>query len=283
MKISKIHYKLWNGNAPSENGLTGEEVYDPLSPLEITNVHTAELYVYLPPSDINTRKAVVICPGGAYAGLAINSQGHDFAEWLCSLGIAGIVLKYRLPNQNKNIPLDDLKETFEYLHQNAAKFNIDKNDIGVCGFSAGGHLAALFANSKIEQKHSYLHPAFNLLFYPVISMQNYTHELSKENLLGTNPSAEELKKYSPDLLTGNHTPQTLILCSDDDTLVSPINSILYYRALQENKIPASLHLFPSGNHAWNIKGTNMFGQKFEQINQAKIILKDWLSALKSIR
>jgi acetyl esterase/lipase len=266
---------LWNGNPPTNSGLSGNEILNPEAILELTNVTEAELIIYCPDDNINTGTAVIICPGGAYAGLAITTQGYDFAEWLNTIGITGIMLKYRMPNGNKEIPLDDVQESIRYIRKNAKELGVNENKIGVAGFSAGGHLAALSATLFSEEGIS-TRPDFSILFYPVISMGLHTQKDTHQNLLGAEPSSSSIEKYSCEKQVRSNTPPTLILVSDDDTIVSPINSTHYYEALKQQHIPAELHVFPQGDHAWGIKGLNMFGKKFEHIEQVKDLILNWI-------
>lgn len=267
--------KLWDGNPPTDNGLSGAEIVDSEEILEIVNVTEAELIIYSPEDAKNTGVAVIICPGGAYAGLAITSQGYDFANWLTNLGITAAVLKYRMPNGHKEVPLDDLQESMRYLRKNFKNLGINKNKIGVAGFSAGGHLAAL-ASTLFTLEGISTRPDFSMLFYPVISMGLHTQEDTYQNLLGKQPSPSTIEKYSCQKQVRADTPPTLILVSDDDTVVSPLNSTTYYEALKKHNIPATLYLFPQGNHAWGIKGNNMFGEKFDYLEEAKELIMKWL-------
>lgn len=266
---------LWNGNPPSISGLSGHEIEDREAILELTNVTSTELIIYTPDPAINTGTAVIICPGGAYVGLAVTTQGYDFAEWLNSIGITGIVLKYRMPNGNKEIPLDDVQESIRYIREHAAESGIKENRIGIAGFSAGGHLAALSATLYSEEGISN-RPDFSMLFYPVISMGQHTQKDTFQNLLGATPSSSVIESYSCEMQVRTNTPPALILVSDDDTVVSPVNSTLYYEALQQQGISAKLQVFPQGDHAWGIKGFNMFGKKFEHIEEAKDLILNWI-------
>jgi len=266
---------LWNGNPPTISGLSGHEISDQEAILELTNVTATELIIYTPDPAINTGTAIIICPGGAYAGLAITTQGYDFAEWLNTIGITGIVLKYRMPNGNKEIPLDDVQESIRYIRKHATESGIKENRIGIAGFSAGGHLAALSATLFKEEGISN-RPDFSILFYPVISMGLHTQKDTYQNLLGAEPSSSSIEKYSCEKQVRANTPPALILVSDDDRVVSPVNSTLYYEALKQQGISARLQVFPRGDHAWGIKGFNMFGKKFEHIEQAKDLILNWI-------
>jgi len=272
-EIKKI--KLWDGNPPTASGLSEAEIVNSEEILEIVNVTEAELIIYSPEEANNTGVAVIICPGGAYAGLAITSQGYDFAGWLVNLGITAAVLKYRMPNGHQEVPLDDLQESIRYLRKNFKNLGINKNKIGVAGFSAGGHLAAL-ASTLFSVEGISTRPDFSMLFYPVISMGLHTQVDTYQNLLGKQPLPDTIEKYSCQKQVRADTPPTLILVSDDDTVVSTLNSTTYYEALKKHNIPATLYLFPQGNHAWGIKGNNMFGGKFDYLEEAKALIMKWL-------
>ncbi|MDR3217940.1 MAG: alpha/beta hydrolase [Dysgonamonadaceae bacterium] len=228
-----------------------------------------EITIYLPDATINTRKAVIICPGGGYSHLAMEHEGHQIAEWLQQNGYAGIVLKYRLPNKKyKAAPLEDVTNTFRYVRSKAKEWGIDK--VGIAGSSAGGHLASTASTHFTD---SITRPDFSILFYPVISSDNkYWHKGSFVNLLGDNPTQEELELYSNDKQVDTKTPPAILLLSDDDTGVVPQNSILYYEALKRHNIPASMYIFPVGGHGWGMKDT------FAYKNEMRTLLKLWLDA-----
>ena len=258
--------QVWPNGTKENNGITLPEKI--IEGGRLLNSHTAEMYVYLPDKKINTGTAVLICPGGGYARQAMQHEGHDFAKLLTRKGIAGIVLKYRLPNGHADIPLSDAKEAMNIIRQNASEWGIKANQIGRSGFSAGGHLAATLGTHFDKQNR----PDFMILFYPVITMDNnLTHKGSKENLLGKgieNDNFSNEKQISPT------TPPTLLLLSDDDQTVPPLNSILYYTALNEHHIPASLYMFPSGEHGWG------FRYDFTYYQEVKDLIQKWLTYIK---
>lgn len=259
--------KLWENTPPTSNGLSETELNEDG---RISNVTTPELTVYLPDSAVNKGIAVIICPGGGYARLAIDHEGHDFAKWLQSQGIAGIVLKYRMPNKVKQVPLEDFNQAITYVRSNASEWKISNDKIGVAGFSAGGHLAAT-ASTHFSSKE--LRPDFSILFYPVITMGDFTHEGSRNNLLGETPSASEIMYYSNERQVNEFTPPAILLLSDDDTAVPPKNSITYYSALKDNKIPATMYIFPSGGHGWGMR------DNFEYHKEMLSLLSSWLKTL----
>lgn len=221
------------------------------------------LSVFLPKENKPNQTAVLIFPGGGYQHLAIDKEGTKVANWLNSLGIAAFVVKYRLPSdqimKNKTVgPLQDAQQAIRYVRQNAAKYHIDVNKIGIIGFSAGGHLASTLAthydntiyetNSKISAR-----PDFSLLIYPVISMQNdITHKGSQTSLLGTTPSQQLIDFYSNEKQVSAQTPATFLIHASDDKVVLPENSINYYLALKKNGVPAELHIYEKGGHGFGL-------------------------------
>ena len=228
----------------------------------------AEIYVYHPAKSEKPTPAILICPGGGYAGLAIDNEGHNMARWYSSRGLLSVVLKYRMPNGVHTIPLSDAEKALETIRANAAKWNVDTKCIGIAGSSAGGHLAASVSTLAADENR----PAFAILYYPVISFDDkVTHSGSKQNLLGKNIEDQALvERYCLDKQVNDKTPKTLLLLSDDDKLVPPENSILYYTALNKKHIPASIYIFPDGDHGW---GTQPWFTYKEDVKE--LILK-WL-------
>ena len=229
------------------------------------------LSIFLPKENKPNQTAVLIFPGGGYQHLAIDKEGTKVAQWLNSLGIAAFVVKYRLPNdkimKNKNVgPLQDAQEAMRYVRQNAAKYNIDANKIGIIGFSAGGHLASTLAthyDEKVYESTSKIsaRPDFSLLIYPVISMQNdITHKGSQISLLGDNASQALIDSFSNEKKVTSQTPPTFLIHATDDKTVLPENSINYYLALKKNNVPAELHIYEKGGHGFGlgVKDTSKF-------------------------
>jgi len=251
--------KVWPNGAPSSNGMTlPEEVYEGK---RVRNVSEAEMYVYLPKMGINTGAAVVICPGGGYAIEAMDHEGYDLAEWLTTQGVAGIVLKYRLPYGHDQIPLEDAQRALRIVHQKAAEWGINPAKIGIAGSSAGGHLASTagtrFDMGKTDasdpiEKYS-CRPDFMLLLYPVITFsEEFGHMGSRTNLIGSGNKWELVEKYSNELHVTAQTPPTFLVLADDDGGVPPRNSIEFYMALKKYKIPAEMHIFRDGGHGFGM-------------------------------
>lgn len=263
---------LWDGNPPSENGLSGPENVERDGGW-ITNITKATLTLYTPPAASNTGMAVVVCPGGGYGGLAIAHEGTMVAEWLNAKGITAAILKYRMPNKHREIPLDDAWQAMRYMRSHAAELGIDPGKIGIAGFSAGGHLAAT-ASTHFSFDPVSTRPDFSILFYPVISTDVITHGGSKANLLGDNPSVEDLHTFSNEKQVTTMTPPTLLLLSDDDRAVVPANSTVYYDALKANGIPAAMYVFPVGGHGWGMK------PDFAYHREMLALLEAWLESIR---
>ncbi len=227
----------------------------------IKDVSKPTLTLYLPKQGIATGAAVIICPGGGYSGESYLKEGTIIAEALSRKGISAFILKYRLPNDlimvDKTIgPLQDAQQAIKIVRQHAKEWQLDTTKIGIMGFSAGGHLASTagthYDKSYIANDENInLRPSFMVLVYPVISMQDdLTHNGSRKNLLGEPASKENIQLFSNELHVSSDTPPTWITHAGDDTVVSVENSIHFYQALIQNKVPVEMHLYPSGNHGF---------------------------------
>lgn len=238
--------KIWdNSTAPHSNELTGAEYNQ--KPFRLVNTTSAELFVYNADKAKATGQAVVICPGGGYGQLSMDQEGFLMAQWLAKNGIAGFVLKYRLPNGHKEVPLEDAIEALRIVRKNADKYGIDPHKVGIMGFSAGGHLAA-YTSNYAEEKDK---PDFSILFYPVITANNYTTHIGTfNNLLGRNRTECESDAYSMEKCVTEKTPPTILLLSDDDRTVPAAGAAMYYAALKYYGVKASMYVFPSGGHGW---------------------------------
>ncbi len=256
--------KIWPNGAPDSNGMIlPEEVYEGK---RVRNVSEAEIYVYLPKMGINTGAAVVICPGGGYEIEAMDHEGYDMAEWLIQQGVAGIVLKYRLPYGHDQIPLEDAQRALRIVHQKAAEWGINPAKIGIAGSSAGGHLASTAgtrfdlgkADSTDPIEKFSCRPDFMLLLYPVITFDEEFGDMdSRTNLIGAGNKWELVEKYSNELQVTAQTPPTFLILADDDGGVPPRNSIEFYMALKKYKIPAEMHIFRDGGHGFGMNKKNL--------------------------
>ncbi len=254
---------LYPDGVPQSNGLEGKERPRESGDGFIYDVSVPTMTVYLP--DAPTGRVVVICPGGGYAGVSMRNEGYWVSEWLNARGIAAVVLKYRMPNGQWTIPLDDVHTAVRTTRANAEKWGLDPAKLGVMGFSAGGHLASCAAVFFDERTR----PDFSVLIYPVITMDESTHSGSRTRLLGEGLAATDKAlydslavRYSTFRQVSASTPVTFIALSDDDRTVQPVNSTLYYNALKAAKVPAEMHIYPAGGHGWGWKPTFPYRDEF---------------------
>jgi acetyl esterase/lipase len=227
----------------------------------IRKVINPTLQVFLPEKEKSSGTAVIICPGGGYSVLVYQGEGITTAKKLAAHGIAAFVLKYRLPDDatmlNKSIgPLQDAQQAVKVVRENAARYGIDVHKVGIMGFSAGGHLASTeathFDKSYIENDNgTNLRPDFQILVYPVISMQDsLTHKDSRRKLLGDNPSQEKINEFSNEMHVDENSPPAYITHAGDDNLVDVDNSIFYFEQLRHHHVPAELHIYQKGGHGF---------------------------------
>lgn len=285
----QITLPLWpEGKIPNFQKTDETEKKEVDDILRISKVQTPEITVYMPTKKSATGQAVIVCPGGGYVNLSYDWEGIDVARLLNSKGITAIVLKYRLPNSKSNIvpnlsPLLDAKRAIRMVRYNAAKWNINKDRIGIMGFSAGGHLASTLgthfdngdttAKDSIEQFSS--RPDFMILIYPVISMsKSIMHTGSRNSLIGKTPTDELAKFYSNELQVTKQTPPTFLVHATDDTAVPVENSLLFYQALKDNGVPAEMHIYPIGGHGFGLA----VGKGYLETWTDRLI--DWLRELK---
>ncbi len=239
----------------------GTKLEDKIENERVLQVGTPGMYAFFPSLQENKGAAVIICPGGGYERLAYIISGTQLAKWFNSMGVSAFVLKYRLPNspdlkERQIAPLQDAQRALRIVRSNAEKWSIKPEKIGVIGTSAGGHLAATLGTSTEDvsaigdalDKIAF-DPNFIILVSPVISMGIYAHAGSRKNLLGENPSKDSIEKYSAELQVKSTTPPTFIVHAFDDKAVSVRNSLMFYEALLDKTVSASIHIFPQGGHA----------------------------------
>ena len=248
---------LWPQGAPGAKGDTPND--------------KPTLTVYLAPSDKNTGAAVVICPGGGYGHLAMDHEGHAIAQWLNSFGVSGFILSYRHKGKGYShpAPLDDAQRAIRTVRARAAEWHVKPDRIGVLGFSAGGHLASSAdthfnagkpdAADPIERVSC--RPDFAVLCYAVIAFDEpFTHRGSQANLLGKEAAPELVKSLSNEKQVTPQTPPTFLWHTNEDTGVPAENSVMFYLACRQAKVPAELHIYEKGKHglglAPNTPGTN---------------------------
>lgn len=256
--------KLWPGDIPFSNGIVGEEEYTDKG--HVKNIQDPTITIYLPEKAKATGAAVVICPGGGYRVLAIKHEGHDIAKWFNEFGVAGIVVKNRLPTSENitdtsEVAMTDAQRAVRMVRHHAADWGIEKDKIGIMGFSAGGHLASTvgthfdygIANSADPIQKVSCRPDFMILMYPVISMsEDFMHAGSMKNLLGNNQSYEQKLRFSNEKQVTSETPPAILIHSSDDKAVPVENSIRFYEAMIKNNVPAELHIFNSGGHGYGL-------------------------------
>jgi acetyl esterase/lipase len=235
---------LWPGRAPGAGGELDED--------------RPSLTVWLPPGAKATRQAILICPGGGYGFLAVDHEGRQIAEWLVRRGIVAAMLRYRIaPRYHHPAPMQDVLRAMRAVRAHASEWHVDPARIGIWGFSAGGHLAATActqftpgdpaSTDRIERVSA--RPDFAILCYPVISMRGpAAHAGSRENLLGKQPDPALVARLSLETQVRKDTPPTFLFHTADDEAVPAENALLYYQALQQQGVPAELHLYEHGPH-----------------------------------
>lgn len=285
--LSQEVIKLWpDGAIP--NAISGAQITEKSETggdiLRVSNVSVPTITAYLPSKEKATGAAVMICPGGGYALLASGHEGEEVAQWFNRMGVAAFVLKYRLPNpaimtNQQEVPLMDAMQGMVLIRQNAARYGIKSDKIGVMGFSAGGHLAATLATHyhRGPKANEQSKPNFAILLYPVVTFGEKAHTGSRDNLLGTLQNSPELiAYYSNELQVTNQTPPTFLVHSEDDKSVPVENSINYYLACLKNGVPAEMHLYPTGGHGYGLRTA-----KFGSLTTWPETCKAWLMALTS--
>lgn len=256
---------LWPNGLPNSNGVDKE-------PFDASKRnYKPSIRVSLPEKGKGNGKAILVVPGGGYRMLSLAQEGYDWAKEFVPQGIATIVLSYRMPNGNKEVPMSDATEAMRLIRENAEKWGINPQQVGILGSSAGGHLASTIATHNDPATR----PNFQILFYPVISMdKSITHMDSHNCFVGEDATPEEEQLYSNHLQVKSDTPPAILLLADDDFLVPPANSAEYYLALKKAKVKASMHVYPSGGHGFGC------GHRFRYHKEMMQDLQIWLDQLK---
>ena len=264
MLICCVHAKaqqfipLWpQGKKPNNNG---KRITDSLYNERLWRVATPGLYAFPVSKSENNGTSIIICPGGGYERLSHIYNGFNFAKWFNSIGINVFVLIYRLPQQEDLIdrqlaPLQDAQRAVRIVRANAAAWKLNSEKIGVMGVSAGSHVAAMLGTNKkdvsaigdsLDAISS--RPDFMVLLSPVITMGKYAHPGSKSRFLGADTNTAMIEKFSNELHVSSFTPPAFIVHALNDSTVNVHNSLLFYNALLDQKVNASLHIFPQGGH-----------------------------------
>jgi acetyl esterase/lipase len=259
---------LWSGPAPGALGSADSDI--------------PAITVYLPRNVTANTPSVIVCPGGGYVNLAMNHEGRQVANYLNSLGFAAFVLRSRLgPRYRHPIELGDAQRAIRTVRSHAKDWRLDPARIGILGFSAGGHLAMTAstrfdagkpdASDLVERAGS--RPDFAVLGYPVITMtETWTHQGSKNSLLGANPDPALAKELSGEQAVTKDTPPTFLFHTNADTAVPAENSVYYYLALRKAGVPAELHIFEKGGHGVGLANEDT------ALSEWSKLLANWLRA-----
>ncbi len=241
--IGPVPLLLWPEGAP---GSLGSEPED-----------RPTLRIYTPASELATGTAIVVCPGGGYSAHAMDTEGHQVAEWLQTLGVTAVVLGYRLaPRYRHPAPFEDVRRAVRYVRSRAADLGVSPRRVGVMGFSAGGHLAATLATRHDDgdaaagdpvERYG-CRPDFLVLAYPVISLMEWLSVVTRRSLLGDDPDPALLDALSADRHVDERTPPTFLFHTGEDGAVAVEHSLAFFGALRRARVPAELHVFPWGAH-----------------------------------
>jgi acetyl esterase/lipase len=249
--------RLWPNGAPGEtaNGLVEKDNTKPTDArpgdkavIRLTNVSDPTISIYSPKKENNTGAAVVVCPGGGYNILAIDLEGTEICDYLNSLGITAILLKYRVPAKAQfrfQAPLQDAQRALGWIRYNANQYGIDTGRIGIMGFSAGGHLSAAASTNYSKRTYELIDDADKANCRPNFTVLVYPAYLTVK---------DEGDKISPELIINSNTPPTLLIQTEDDG-VRVENSLFYYLALKKEKVPAEMHLYSAGGHGYGMRKT----------------------------
>lgn len=241
--LAQMPVPLWPGDAP---GALGKEERD-----------IPTLTPYLPDPDKASGGAIVVCPGGGYGGLAAH-EGEDYALYLKEQGVAAFVLKYRLGSRGYRHPvmLHDAQRAIRLVRARAEEWKVDPKRVGIMGSSAGGHLASTAvthfdagnpgADDLVERQSS--RPDLGILCYPVITMGEFTHQGSKNNLLGKEPGDDLVELLSNELQVTKETPPCFIWHTWEDSAVKVENTLFFAAALRKAGVPFDLHVYEKGRH-----------------------------------
>lgn len=241
----------------------------------ILKVTDPELWYYQSKKGGDAKPAVIIAPGGGYAGISMDNEGFEVAEQFDSLGVSAFILKYRLPSdkimKDKTIgPLQDAQKAIQYVRENAPQYNVDPDKIGIIGFSAGGHLAASAATHFDEDfiqnpENTNLRPDFSILVYPVVTMGKYAHGGSKENLLGERPASDDIGFFSLEKQVTEDTPPIFMVQANNDSVVPVKNTLHYIEALDDKGIANEAHIYPTGGHGFGLHNDTVDDDWFKRL------------------
>lgn len=253
-----------------------------------TPADSTVLWVSCPDPGKANGTTVVMVPGGGYAFVSMQNEGFDWLDWFKEKGYTVGIINYRLPHGNPQKPIEDVRRAIGFFKAHSQELGIDPDRIGVMGFSAGGHLAATTAVTPLpDMQHPTLRPntannqpimigapAFQVLFYPVISLTpQITHSESRNNFLGSDATPDMVLAYSPERHVQPTTPPAFIVVAQDDPIVKPENSLVYYQALTAAGVPVEMHAYPTGGHGFG------FSKQFLAHDYMLANLDAWLQSL----
>jgi acetyl esterase/lipase len=285
LKAQIVEMPLYKGAVPNSIAVPNKESTttgaDGVTRVAKVSLPTITMYK---PTNANGM-AIIVCPGGGYSILAIDKEGTKVAEEFNKWGITAFVLKYRLPDDSLNVdkslaPLQDAQQAIRLVRSRSKEWGINKNQIGIMGFSAGGHVASTaathfnFKADAVNNDTTSVRPDFAILLYPVISFDTtFGHMGSRNKLIGTQPTADKTAFFSNELHVTSNTPPIFIVHASDDTGVPVENSIRFYQACVKNKVPVEMHLYPHGGHGFGLYNKTTSDNWMER-------LKNWLSSVK---
>jgi acetyl esterase/lipase len=254
---------LWPQDPPGAAGFRPQELPPDWSPVFLRNVAKPDLRIFRPARP--NGQALLIVPGGSYWFVSCANEGVDVAQRMTAHGVTVFVLTYRLPGEGwsnrEDVPLQDAQRAMRIIRSRAAEFKIDPNKVGVLGFSAGGHLAASLATQHSEQTYAPIDSTDKLdarpcaagLIYPVVTMEKpFTHEKSRQLLLGDNPTDERVAHRSAERHVNTATPPAFIVHAFDDPAVPVENSLRFMNAMRTAQRPVEAHLLQEGGHAFGV-------------------------------
>ncbi len=265
--------QYWNNStAPHSNGITDDETID--DKLNMSQTTYTDLYIYIADPAKATGQGVVVIPGGGYYKLSMLYDGFMIAKYFRSIGVTAIIVKYRLPNGNREVPIEDAVAGLRYMRAEGHKWGVDPEQVGMLGSSAGGHLTALATHSlPVEER-----PKFNILIYPSTSgdmWSNYRLQNCFERLLGKWRTQVDIENNSCENLVTPDTPPTLLLHTHEDTTVPSTSSTSYYKALKCHGVRSALYLYPTGAHGW------AGHDEWHYAEPCKEAIRDWLEIEKN--
>lgn len=252
--MSDLEVNLWQDKMPGDNGDTSDIPY---------------MKIFFPNDNKSVGRFILIIPGGKYDTVNIENEGLDWVPFFKKQGITVAVLKYRLPHGNKEVVISDVERAMEIIRANTAKWKIKQDEVGMMGFSAGGHIVSYMAT---HYKNNFK-PDFQILLYPAVTMMDgFANNDIRSNFMGKDSKKKHDRLYSNDMHVTRITPRALILLSDDDTVVSPANGVNYYNELYRHDVPASLYVFPTGGHGWGMD------EGFDYHLEMELLVKSWLES-----